>query len=258
MTKLKPCDLAGLSILVTRPAEQAETLCELIQNLRGRPIRFPALEIKGPENKKEAQQQLALIAKTDLVIFISRNAVQYAFPLLPDNIPLDLQISAVGTATANALEEYGLDPTVVPDKMDSEGLLTSPQLQNVKDKNILIIRGNGGRELLAETLKERGANVEYAEVYRRQLPQRNAKNLVNGWSQMVDTVVATSNAILDNLLTLLGEDGGELLKQTPLVVVSQRMAEHADALGCEIIYISDSATDADVLKTLCEVNEDIA
>lgn len=251
-----PCNLAGLSVLVTRPAAQAAALAEAISAAHGRPISFPVLEILGPADKQAARARLADLAGIDLLVFISANAVRYAFPLLPDNIPLDLQVAAVGKATAQALQEVGLDPTLVPqDSMDSEGLLAMPQLREVRGKRILIVRGNGGRELLKETLGQRGAQVEYVEVYRRRLPQRNPANLLGNWDRMVEAVTATSGQILDNLFTLLGEQGASLLQATPLVVVSERIAAQAAARGCRIIYLANSASDTDIVHSLCEIYE---
>jgi len=118
----KPCDLAGLSVLVTRAEAQADAFCELIQDAHGRPVRFPALEILGPSDKKGLKQQLSDLSQIDLLIFVSANAVRYAFPHFPNNIPVNLEIAAVGNATAAALEECGLDATLLPDEqMNSEG-----------------------------------------------------------------------------------------------------------------------------------------
>lgn len=255
-----PCNLGGLSVLVTRPAHQSDGLCDLIQTAHGRPVRFPALEILGPGDKHAARLALAAASAADLLIFVSANAVQFAFPLLPAQLPVNVDIAAVGTATAHALEEKGLDPTLVPQRMDSEGLLQLPALQSVHGKSVFILRGNGGRELLGEALRERGAEVRQVEVYRRQLPQRAgaAANLVRNWSQLAQVVTATSKVILDNLFDLLGDAGAQLLCTTPLVVVSQRMAEHALERGCQSVYVAASATDADLLATLCEVNDDVA
>jgi uroporphyrinogen-III synthase len=83
-------------------------------------------------------------------------------------------------------------------------------------------------------------------------------NLVRGWAQLVDVVVATSNVVVDNLFSLLGEQGAGHLRSTPMVVVSQRMAEYVVARGCGSVYVAHSARDADVLAALCEVNEDVA
>lgn len=250
------CSLGGLSVLVTRPAEQAAALAEAISGAHGRPVTFPTLEILGPGDKKAARAALADLAAIDLLVFVSANAVRYAFPLMPDNIPLNLQVAAVGKATAKALDEVGLEPTVVPEtSMDSEGLLAMPQLQQVSGQRIVIVRGNGGRELLRETLQQRGASVGYVEVYRRRIPERNPANLIGNWEQMVEAVTATSAQILDNLFTLLGDEGAPLLQKTPLVVVSKRIAEQAAEHGCQIIYVANSAQDRDIVASLCEVYE---
>lgn len=247
-------DLLGLSVLVTRPEAQANVLCELIQQARGRPVRFPVLEILGPADKHAVRAQLAQLPKFDAVLFISANAVRYAFPLLPDHIPLDLQIGAVGSATAQELERHGLDPTLVPQQsMDSEGLLATPELTHVEGKQILIVRGNGGRELLQETLSERGAQVHYAEVYRRQIPQRNPANLIRNWSLLADVVTVSSGQSLHNLSTMLGAEGTNLLCETPLVVPSQRVAAQARELGCQKIHVARSANDADILSSLEQI-----
>jgi len=256
-----PCHLGGLSVLVTRPEHQAEGLCDLVAAAHGRPVRFPALEIRGPADKHAARAALAGIGNGDLLVFVSTNAVQYTFPLLPDRLPLDLAIAAVGTATARALEEHGLDPTVVPSRMDSEGLLQMPALQGaqVAGRRVFLLCGNDGRELLQETLTERGADLHRVEVYRRQLPERlaAASNLVNGWDMLVDVATATSNAILDNLFSMLGDGGAALLRNTPLIVISARMAEHARDLGCSRVWVADSARDSDMLAALCRLEAEL-
>jgi uroporphyrinogen-III synthase len=254
-----PCHLGGLSVLVTRPAHQADGLCSLIESAHGRPVRFPVLEIRGPEDKAAARAALAGIAGDDLLLFVSANAVQYSFPLLPDRLPLDLAIGAVGDATARALAERGLDPTIVPPRMDSEGLLAMPALQQVDGRRVFLLAGNGGRELLQDTLAARGAEVRRIEVYRRELPQRRAaaSNLADNWDRLVDVVVATSNAILDNLFTLLGEAAAGRVRETPLVVISERMARYAAERGCQRVFVARSARDADVLARLCDIEPEL-
>lgn len=253
------CDLGGLSVLVTRPARQSETLCDAIERAHGRPVRFPTLEILGPTDKHAARQALRDARAADLLVFVSANAVQYAFPLLPEQLPVDVAIAAVGTATARALDEAGLAPTLVPARMDSEGLLALPDLQRMAGRLVFVLRGNGGRELIADTLRARGADVRQVEVYRRDLPDRpaGAANLVANWARLVDVVIATSNAILDNLFSLVGEAGAAQLRATPLVVVSERMAAHAAALGCTAVTLAASARDADLIDTLCRLEPDI-
>lgn len=248
-----PCHLQGLGVLVTRPAEQARRLGEAIEAAHGRPILFPCVEIAGPAEPAAVQQQLQRAGSYDLLVFISVNAVQYAFPLLPDSLPADQQVAAVGSATAARLADYGLEPSLVPERFDSEGLLALPALADMTDRRVLILRGSGGRELLAEALRQRGAAVDYAEVYQRRLPARSAANLVAGWERWVDVVIVTSSEILDNLFSLLGETGAPKLQQTPLVVISERLADHARARGCRKLFLAADAGDRAVLQALCEL-----
>lgn len=252
MSDTSACNLGGLNVLVTRPAEQAAEFAERISDVHGRPVSFPVLEILGPADKRAVRVALADLAPGDILVFVSANAVRYAFPQMPDNIPLDLQIAAVGSATARTLTEYGLEPTLVPERMDSEGLLELPALQTVMDHRVLIVRGNGGREVLRRELEARGARVDYVEVYRRRIPQRNPANLIAGWDRLVDIVTITSVQILDNLFTLMGEQGEPLLRRTPLLAASERIATAAAERGCEQVLVATSALDADMLQALCD------
>ncbi len=246
------CHLHGLSVLITRPADQAGPLCDMIEAAHGRPLRFPAMEIAPADDVQAAREVLHQAGRSDLLVFISVNAVVHAFPLLPDELPLDLQIAAIGEATAASLEEHGLSATLVPrQRFDSEGLLAQDALVDMRGRRVVIIRGCGGRELLKQELEKRGAKVRYAEVYERRLPRRNADNLVRGWEQMVDVVTVTSSAILDNLLQLLGTEGKEKLCRTPLVVLSERTAAHARELGCRQVLVAEQAGDRGILQTLC-------
>ena len=250
------CELKGMSVLVTRPEGQADGLCELIEKAHGRPVRFPAMEIV-PLNTEAARQVLADAASADLLVFISANAVSHAFPLLPEELPLDLPVAAIGEATARRLEEYGLPASLMPlGRFDTEGLLALPELQDMQGRKVVILRGRGGREKLRSELEARGARVSYAEVYERRLPRRDATSLIKAWDRLVDVVTVTSSEMLDNLMKLLGEEGAALLRQTPLVVLSERTAEHAYEQGCREIWVTEQAGDRGILQALCEIREE--
>tara|TARA_Y100001935_G_C17311772_1_gene517177 strand:+ start:15750 stop:16526 length:777 start_codon:yes stop_codon:yes gene_type:complete len=251
-----PCSLDGLNILVTRPSEQANELAELISKAHGRPVNFPTIEILGPSNKKEIKQKLSEITESYLLIFISTNSVKYAFPLMPESIPENLNIAAIGTTTARKLDEFGLKPQIVPQtNMDSEELLFLLKNKKLKDKKIFIIRGNNGRNYLKEELEKLGAKTEYLEVYRTEIPKRDARNLIDNWDKFVDVVTVTSAQILENLFILAGSGGEKKLKKTPILVASKRLAERAKSLGCEEIYTASSAKDESMLKSLCEIRK---
>ena len=243
------CDLSGTGVLVTRAAHQAEPLCKLIEAQGGRAVRFPVLEIE-PLKPADLKQD---IKHSDIVIFISPNAVRCGMDALGDTALLNgRQIAAVGKATAHALIEAGVQVTIVPEQQaDSESLLAHPLLQQVSNKQIVIIRGIGGRALLGDSLNQRGAEVTYAEVYQRRCPQHDAKALLKLWPQQIDIATSTSIDMLNNLVRLLGERGAQLLRGTPLLVISSRMEARAKELGVEQIILADGASDQAIIAALC-------
>ncbi len=249
-----PCDLGGKGVLVTRPAAQAAGLCHLIEQAGGRAIPFPTIEILPSAHPEPARGLLA--EPWDLLIFVSRNAVEQALPLLPaTRLPSGPELGAVGAATAKALAEADRPPDLVPSEgYDSESLLALPRLADMRGRRVLIVRGEGGRPLLGDTLAARGAEVAYAEVYRRALPGADAASLLIRWDSDVQLVTATSGEVLDNLCTLLGEEGRERLLATPLAVVSERTAAAARALGFPRVEIAERATDEDLLAALCRAS----
>jgi len=247
------CDLGGRGVLVTRPADQAQDLCRLVAEAGGRPIRFPTIAIAPTSNPVAAQ---ALLARSfDLLLFVSRNAVTAALPLFPaGRLPAGPSLAAIGAATTAALTAAGRAPDLAPgDRFDSESLLALPELADLRGKSVLIVRGSGGRDLLGETLGGRGAEVAYAEVYRRVLPQADPAALLARWDQDVQLATATSGEVLANLVTLVGAKGRERLLATPLVVVSERTAAWARGLGFARVACADRASDAAVLAALCRL-----
>lgn len=258
------CTFGGRGVLVTRPAEQARTLCRLIEDAGGRSIAFPTLEIRPPRDPDTARRLLyAPRDPYDLVVFISRNAVGRALALLPDRDARAFgnaadqtrpQLVAVGRATAQAMEQAGLAPDLVPESgFDSEALLALPALSAVADKRVLIVRGEGGRALLGETLARRGAEVVYAEVYRRALPETDAAALIEDWQQSVHFVTATSDEVLKNLLTLVPASAQGWLRGRPLAVLGERNAATAMELGFRVVAVADEASDAGLFDALCRL-----
>jgi uroporphyrinogen-III synthase len=256
MIPLEPrglCKLGGRGILVTRAVHQAAGLCDLIKIHGGKVVSFPAVRIEGPADQVAVRRQLARIESYHTVIFISPNAVSWGLRLLPgERLPEELQLCAVGDGTARALAVAGYPVDVVPqDGFDSESLLEAPELRKVSGQRILIFRGNGGRALLGETLQERGAEVEYAEVYRRLPPSENPAPLLRRWKDEIDLVTVTSAELLENLFSHLGEEGEQLLRDTPLVVVSERMRTLARERGCRSVILAEGAGEDALLAAIC-------
>jgi len=248
-----PCDLGGRGVLVTRPAAQAEGLCRLIEQANGCPIAIPSIEIAPAADSGQA---VSLLAQSwDLMFFVSRNAVEQALALAPDaSWPRVDMIAAVGRATAQALTDSGRAPDLVPDqRFDSESLLQMPELADMRGHRVLIVRGEGGRTLLADTLTARGAVVAYAEVYRRLRPVFDPAPLLARWCESVAMVTATSEEVLLNLIEMLGPEGRASLLATPLVVVAERTATTAQGLGFSRVQLAERAEDGAILQALCEL-----
>ncbi len=213
---MKP--LAGVRVLVTSPEAQAVLLCAALEELGAVAVRLPVLQIEAIADNQALQQVAENLAQIQKLIFISTNAVEYALPtLLAINPQLlkTIPCFAVGKSTAQALQLYNLKVKAAPAPFNSESLLTLPELQVLSNERVVIVRGEGGRELLAESLKARGAQVEYCNVYRRILPQ------LDKIPEKVDIILITSSDILKNLVILLGECAW--LYHTPLVLISERI-----------------------------------
>jgi uroporphyrinogen-III synthase len=247
-----PCQLAGLGVLVTRPAHQARSLCRRIEHCGGRPIVFPAMDIRPPADPGPAAGLLR--QAWDLVIYTSANAVQLARELAPLP-PRAALVAAVGRATAAALRDAGSPPSLVPQTADSEGLLALPELAQVDGRRVLIVRGEGGRPLLGDSLRRRGALVGFAEVYRRALPGADAAPLLARWPREVQAVTATSAEVLENLWQLVGPQGQGLMRATPLILISERMEPLAARLGIRRFLRADGAGDYALLAALCTLLE---
>jgi uroporphyrinogen-III synthase len=246
-----PCDLGGRGVLVTRPAAQADGLCRLIEAANGRPIRVPSIEIAPAADPREAA---ALLAQSwDMLYFVSPNAVEQALALVPDGSwPGVAKVAAVGRATAQALTEAGRAPDLVPEqRFDSEALLAMPELADMRGRRVLIVRGEGGRTLFADTLRARGAEVLFAEVYRRLRPAFDPSPLLSRWTDAVAMVTATSDEVLLNLMEMLGPEGRAPLLSAPLVVVAERTAEKARGLGFVQVAVAERAEDAAIVRALC-------
>lgn len=219
----------------TRPTHQAESLGHLIRQAGGTLVEFPVIEISPPLNSDSLHSQIGRIHEADLAIFISANAVDAVMTLLGSvkAWPENLRIASVGRATASKLEAYGLVASIIaPEPFNSEALLSLPVLEDLSSKKVIIIRGEGGRELLAETLLARGAEVEYLECYRRHIPSSDPAALYQCWDENRKLViVVTSNEGLRNLTVMVDSEHQQNLLTSTLVVISERAVSLASELG---------------------------
>lgn len=247
--------LQGVGVLVTRPAHQSENLCTLLHQQGANPIVFPVMEIADAEDQSTLLAIIDQLDRFDIAIFISANAVGKAMNLIQGrrNLPAALKLAAVGRSSAKALERHGRAADIVPaQRFDSEALLAMPELIEVAGKRIVIFRGDGGRELLADTLQQRGADVVYAECYRRVKPEADTGELLYRWARgEISIVVLTSGEGMRNLFDMLGNLGQQWLRKTPMVVMSERLRALAQELGVNAeVLVPDEASDQAVVDTL--------
>ena len=227
--------LAGRGIVVTRPAQQAGPLAARIRAAGGEPILFPVLEIVDTDNPGPLLDAIRRLDEYRLAVFISPNAVVRAMKQIADRRrwPASLRVAAIGKGSVRELERAGITGVIAPDRrFDSEHLLELPELQAVAGQRIVIFRGDGGRELLGDTLKARGARVDYVECYRRARPQAAATPLLAAWAaDTLHAVTITSSEGMRNLYEMVGEAGRARLCGTPVFAPHPRIAAVARELG---------------------------
>ncbi|MBL4821642.1 MAG: uroporphyrinogen-III synthase [Gammaproteobacteria bacterium] len=251
--------LTGLTALITRPRGQGQSIVDAIAGAGGKSVQFPLMEINpvsSDESVIELRKQVQNLDRYDLLIFISTNAVKFGFQWIDrywPQFPAQLEVFAVGPTTAAALT--GLPCTVHSPStgMQSEDLLALPQLQQVQGNKIALFRGRGGRELLADTLRERGAQVDTIETYERSMLVPETGELLNSISENgVNVICVTSMQILDSLCHLVDikKDGIGLL---PLLVPSERIRDNARTAGFVNVYCSYGASDEAILSELKEI-----
>jgi len=247
--------LAGMTVLVTRPAGQGDGLAQLITEAGGNAVLAPLLNIAPPLDSSRAAGLLNAAEPWDWLIFVSANAVRFA-------LGIDgwvgrgtgvTRIAAVGEATATALAGAGLTVDLVPyPQFNSEALLADPRMDQIAGQRILIVRGEGGREHLADTLGERGADVAYAEVYRRVPVSGEAfsSNLSSLQADNYDALVVTSGEALLHLTGLLRETGLDTHPRSALVVPSERIASQAREQGWHSILTAEQVSDESIVQAI--------
>lgn len=218
--------LQGVGVLVTRPRAQAIELVSAIEDAGGSAFCFPVLEIAALD-KNVVAAKAAELPKPDIVIFVSRNAVEYGLEYTGGG-----KTAAIGPATAAAVKSAGRIVDIQSASgFDSEHLLEELALQDVAGQQVRIIRGNNGRELLAEQLTARGAIVEYLAVYERRLPVISAQTLADielRWREgKIAVITVMSVQSLQNLHELLPAWCKNQLESTPLVTPADRVLKEA-------------------------------
>lgn len=251
--------MTGWRLLLTRPAEESAALSDLLADVGVFSSSLPLLEIEPIPLSDTMHQVFRDLDRYCAVIVVSKPAAKIAVALVGQPPPF-LKWFSVGAATARILEEHGLNVSFPVEGDDSEALLELQALREAiaqPDPRVLIMRGEGGRELLAERLRELGASVEYLELYRRDLPHYPPAALperIN--AERLNGLVVSSGMGFEHLHRLAG-DAWPQLARLPLFVPSPRVAELARAAGAETVVDCRGASAAALLTALREHPEPV-
>lgn len=226
-------DLHGVSVLWTRPQGQGQTLHNMLEDAGAYVVDLPLLAIEAVKDESPLKT-LGPLTGFDLVVFVSANAVSCSTDWMrPADFSASVIVAAVGAATARLLHEYGYQNIIIPETAsNSEELLQCAALAGNTFQRVLIVRGQGGRPTLADALRSRGAEVEFAEVYRRVAIDGDPRDELQRWLKSGQPVVLlTSAGATDALLARCRPEQLDTVRAQPAVVLSQRLADHCREHG---------------------------
>ena len=250
------------NVLVTRPQARAAEFIDLLNDHGFKALAFASIEIQPVKLNSQLEKQLKLLNQYDCIIFISVNAVEQVADLLRQlnikPVSVTTKIATIGKSTMKAANQAGFKVTMSPQSgFNSESLLALNALQReqINGARCLIIRGVGGMETLADTLSQRGAQVEYAEVYRREIPSTDKnisrQQLSEQWQSFkINAITVTSNESLQNLYDMLEPPGQLAMLKTNLIVASRRGVSLANKLGFKSVICAQSALNQHMLAAL--------
>lgn len=244
-----------MKVLLTRPAGRNQSMVDALTTRGIAHWVTPLLSVAATE-----QAAPSVFSRADMIIAISANAVSFAHDALMNTHTLTSSHQvwpqalyfSVGQATCQALQQVGVSALEAPQEcQQTEGLLQLPQLQQIQGKQIVIIRGVGGREALAEQLTARGAKVTYWEVYQRVTPALDGHTICLHWQTFgIDTIVVTSGEVLDNLINLVPKELFAWLRSCHIIVPSNRVEAQARAFGMSNVTNANAANSQAVLNAL--------
>lgn len=230
-----------IKVVILRPVLQAQRLAQCVTRMGAIPIILPMIEIIPISfSQTQIQSGIALLEEADLVQVITANAIDCA----PQEFLIALKkpkIITMGQATTQAVQAKNIPVYFTPEPgATSESLLEQPFLQQVQGKKIVLLTGEIGRTLIEETLVARGAKVDVLKVYRQQKPVLNLSDFyqICRQDELRYVFVATSLAIIENLLSLTDEENKGWLKQQPMIVISQRLFDQATQFGFQRVHLA--------------------
>ncbi len=238
----------NLNVLITRPEKSGRVLAQNLAQLGIPTLCQPMFDYQKTANSEQVRILLRSLPQP-ILIFVSTAAVEFADKIIPLKQWPHTNVITVGEATTMTVKKMGL-AAIFPQQQDSEGLLALPELNEVENQTIVIVRGNGGRELLAETLQQRGANVHYIESYQR-IWRTFEKNICQQWRiKQINCIVITSNALLESVVHLLDKSDDFWQNTCLWIVASKRIADNAKKLKLQNVINANGASDQAITAAL--------
>lgn len=241
-------------VLNTRPAKQAQAFTQTLKNAGFVAVTLPGLEIAP--NTIDWLSPILPLKQAHQAIFISPNAVTYCFDYLKNkNIdwPETILVTAIGNTTAAKLKSYGIQFCQVPAIATSEHLIQLDSFQSIQHETIFLFKGNHGRELIAQSLLEKGGNIIPVSVYNTRKSTIPEEYITNLWqNDAIDTIVFTSVQALQHITSAFTEESLVWFCNKPCLVISERLALEAARLGMKQITITRYD---DIINTLIRMKQ---
>lgn len=254
--------LFGRRIVVTRSREQAGDLIDMLEDRGADAIASPTIRIAQPEDEAPLEQAVANAGTFDWIIFASANAVDSFMSRLLARADVrelkGVRIATVGPSTASRLHRYGVRVDLTPAEYRAEGIIDALRAAGqIQGARVLLPRADIGRDVLAEQLRQAGAEVTDVVAYRTTLAQgeRGAdrdvyRMLLDG---QIDAITFTSASTVRNFATIHGaEQVADLLRGTVVACIGPVTAEAAQQLGIATTVMPERYTIPDLVDALVE------
>lgn len=244
------------NIWLTRPHNQASVLNAELLERGANVLLIPMLEIEALAWNEEVKARILNFDNYDMAVFISTNAAKFGMECISNywpQYPSHIKNFALGPSTGAVLLSYDQVSSYPEKAMSSEAVLALPEMHEnqLLGRKVLIFRGLGGREVLAEGLRKKGAVVDYIELYQRNLPRYSAQYLEkNIENNAPDAIVISSAEALENFTKIFNLTLYPDMLKTPLFVSSLRICELAKNFGFEEIIAMSGANDEAIITSL--------
>lgn len=236
--------------LILRPAGRGEALAEALRQRGWRATLAPLMAFAAGPDLPQLATALARLASDDLLLAVSPALLPWVATAAPPPWPPAIRI-AVGATTAATLAAAGCGQWQFPAVADSDGVLALAACQQGRGRRALLLRGERGRTLIADSLRQRDFELTELCCYRRLPLAPSAEQLAQWQSDGVDTLILTSSEALDILLTHSNNRRQQWLASCHWLVASQRLAACvSERMGAIRVSVADGADDQALVNAL--------